>query len=112
LNGKEINPTDKGFSIVKQHLSGEFSDVTNDAMIARIEQSIKNGNKLTEADASFYMHELNEATLMKNGLVYDEAHALSLEKYDVSPFSVYSPEVIKAFPDSFGREFKKFWGIE
>ena len=112
LLGKEINPTDKGLSIVKQHLSGEFSDVTNDAMIDRIQQSIKNGSKLTDADASFYMHELNEVTLMKKGMLYDESHALSLEKYDVSPFSVYSPEVIKAFPDSFGRGFKKFWGIE
>ena len=112
LLGKEINPTDKGLAIVKEHLSGEFSDVTNDAMIASIQQSIKNGNKLTGADASFYMHELNEATLMKKGMLYDDAHLLSLQKYDVSPFSVYSPEVIKAFPDAFGRGFKTFWGIE
>ena len=81
-------------------------------MIARIEQSIKNGSKLTEADASFYMHELNEATLMQKGMVYDEAHALSLQKYDVSPFNVFHPEVIKEFPDSFSRGIKKFWGIE
>lgn len=27
LFGKEINPTDKGLSIVKEHLSGEFSDI-------------------------------------------------------------------------------------
>lgn len=61
-------------------------------MIKRLDDALLNGNKLIGADASFYMHEVAEATMMNKGMSYDIAHSLALEKYDVSPFSVYSPE--------------------
>jgi len=111
LIGKNINVTEKGINIVKQHLSGEFFDITNEAMIKRLENALTNGETISGADASFYMHEITEATLMNQGMNYDVAHALALEKYDVSPFSVYNPEVIKEYPDLFSRGFKKYWDI-
>ncbi|WP_201798252.1 hypothetical protein, partial [Lachnotalea glycerini] len=112
LTGKNINVTEKGINIVKQHLSGEFSDITNDAMIKRLENALANGEKISGADASFYMHEITETTLMNQGMTYDVAHGLALEKYDVSPFSVYSPEVVTEYPDLFSRGFKKYWDIK
>lgn len=80
-------------------------------MIKRLETAMKNGDKITGADSSFYMHEISENTMMKNGMNYDTAHSLALKKYDVSPFSVYHPDVISEFSSSFGPAWKKFWGI-
>ena len=71
-----------------------------------------NGQKITGADASFYMHEIAEATMMQQGMAYDIAHLLALEKYEVSPFSVYSPDVIRQFPEMFSKGFMKFWNLE
>lgn len=105
---KEISVSQRGIDIVEKHLSGEYSDLTNDAMIARLKTALSNGDKITGADASFYMHEIAETTMMKKGMSYKEAHNLALQKYDVSPFSVYSPEVIKQYPGSFSRGFKNF----
>ena len=112
LANKKINVSQKGIDIIEQHLSGKFSDVTNDAMITRLKTSLANGETITKGDASFYMHEIAEATMMNKGMSYDKAHMLALEKYDVSPFSVYSPEVIKQYPEMFGTGFKKFWNIQ
>ena len=112
LKDKEINPSQKGIDIVKQHLSGDFSDPANDAMIARLENALASGQKLTGADAVFYLHEIYESTLMKGGMDYDSAHAATLLKYGNSPFAVYHPEVISAYPDRFNFNFARFWGIE
>lgn len=112
LEGKEISVSQKGIDIVKEHLSGEFSSPANDAMIERLEHALASGETITGADASFYMHELAEATLMSGGIDYVTAHRLALQKYDVSPFSVYHPDVIKKFSDMFNSLWKKFWGIE
>ncbi|RDY26204.1 hypothetical protein CG710_021870 [Lachnotalea glycerini] len=81
-------------------------------MIKRLENALANGEKISGADASFYMHEITETTLMNQGMTYDVAHGLALEKYDVSPFSVYSPEVVTEYPDLFSRGFKKYWDIK
>ena len=40
LEGKKINVSQKGIDIVEKHLSGEFSDVTNDAMISRLKNAL------------------------------------------------------------------------
>ena len=55
----------------------------------------------TGADANFYLHEAAEATMMGRGLGYDAAHAAALNKYGVSPFSLYHPDVIQANPGLF-----------
>ncbi|MNJ66567.1 hypothetical protein D3C77_626560 [compost metagenome] len=81
-------------------------------MIKRLEDAMTSKKKISGADASFYMHEVSEATMMKKGIDYDTAHAEALQKYDVSPFSVYHPDVIKSMPENFGRAWKKFWGID
>lgn len=112
LEGKEIKVSQKGIDIVKEHLSEQFSDPANDAMIARLEQALANGDTITGADASFYMHELAETTLMNEGLDYSTAHLQALQKYDVSQFSVYHPDVIQEFSSQFNKLWKSFWGIE
>ena len=85
-------------------------------MIERLESALREGKTISGADASFYMHEVTEAIKMKSGLNYDAAHAKALAKYEVSPFSVYHPDVIlkvnKTEPGSFNRNWLKFWGLE
>jgi len=87
----------------------------NALMIHRVQEAIDTGTLLTKADASFYMHEISEFTMMRGGYteeIYNVAHQAALNKYDVSPFSVYAPEVIQQMRESFGRGWFKFWGIE
>ncbi|MDP5275123.1 RHS repeat-associated core domain-containing protein [Chengkuizengella axinellae] len=112
LEGKELNVSQKGLDIVKSHLSqfGDFPE--NTAMIRRLEDATANKKKISGADASFYMHEVSESTKMKKGIDYDTAHKEALQKYEVSPFSVYHPDVIKSMPENFGGAWKKFWGID
>jgi hypothetical protein len=69
------------------------------------------GFGISGADASFYLHEVSEATMMGRGLSYEAAHAGALGKYGVSPFSVYAPEVVAANPGSFNSNWFAFWGI-
>jgi len=111
LKDKAINVTKKGLDIVKKHLStnnfAEFPE--NQAMVSRLETAVSNGTKITGADASFYMHELAESTMMKNGMAYNLAHAAALEKYGVSPFSVYHQDIIKIMPEIFNSNWRKFW---
>ena len=70
-------------------------------MIARLRLAQQNGQKISGADASFYLHEAAEATMMRRGVLYDAAHDAALNKYNVSPFSVYHPDVIQANPTLF-----------
>ncbi len=111
LEGKSIRISDKGLDIVKSHLS-TFDDVPeNRAMASRLEDALKNGQRVTGADASFYMHEVSESTYMSRGMDYDSAHAAAFKKYDVSPYSVYHPEVIRQYPDFFNQNWRSFWKI-
>lgn len=104
------------FRIVEQHLAqfeefpGEFPQ--NKAMLDRLKRALIDGQKISGADLSFYYHELKEAELMASGLSYYEAHTAALQFYKVSPFSLYHPEVIKAFPDEFNKNWFDAWGIE
>jgi hypothetical protein len=78
----------------------------------RLEIALARGRTISGGDASFYMHEVHEATLMGRGTPYDEAHNAALEKYGVSVFSVYHPDVIQAFPEYFNENWFRFWGLE
>ncbi len=112
LNGKSINVTTKGLNLVKNHVA-QFGDLPeNTAMIKRIESALKNGKPITSADASFYMHEAAEATMMQEGIPYEVAHEAVLKKYNVSPYSVYHPGVIQQFSEWFNQGFKNFWGLK
>lgn len=81
-------------------------------LINRIKAALKNGEKITGEDASYYMHGLKESTLMSKRLSYEEAHVVALETYQVSPFSVYHPEVIQQNPRAWGKPWFKFWRTE
>lgn len=66
----------------------------NELMLSRLEYALNNNLPLTGADASFYIHEATEATKMIKGMEYTDAHQFALNKYQVSPFSVYHLDVI------------------
>jgi hypothetical protein len=70
------------------------------------------GQRVSGADAIFYTHEVAEATRMTTGLSYDAAHAAALEKYRVSPFSVYHPDILHSMPDAFNSKWFEFWGTK
>jgi filamentous hemagglutinin len=49
--------------------------------------------------------------MMQQGLSYDAAHAAALQKYGVSNFSLYAPEVIKMHPTMFNGNWRAFRGL-
>ncbi|WP_051542000.1 hypothetical protein [Clostridium lundense] len=109
LEGKSINVSEKGLNIVKKHI-GTFEEYApNQAMISRVEEALAKGKPITGADASFYMHELSESTMMSKGMGYNEAHAVAMQKYNVSPFSVYHPNVMDMYPEEFNSTWRNFW---
>ena len=64
LDGLELNVTKEGLEIVKTHLSKVDDFSGNTLMLERLENAMKNGQKISGADAIFYTHEINEATKM------------------------------------------------
>jgi hypothetical protein len=80
-------------------------------MIKRLKQALNNNQKILSGDVSFYFHQLTEVELMQQGLTYNEAHQQALKDYEVSPFSVYHPDVIRAYPDEFNKKWERAWGI-
>jgi hypothetical protein len=76
LAGRSIQVSEKGLAIVESHLV-QFGDVpANAAMVARLQRALWGGTRIFGADASFYLHEVSEATLMGRGLSYEAAHAV------------------------------------
>ena len=111
LTGKEIRVSEKGLNLVENHLARFVPDLPNQAMLQRLKGALSSGQKITGADASFYLHEAAEATLMNRGILYDAAHDAALLKYNVPQFSVYAPEVIQSNPSLFNQAWRSFWGI-
>jgi hypothetical protein len=115
LSGREVTVTQEGLDIVSQHLStfeefpGEFPQ--NTMMLERLQSAMNAGERVSGADAVFYTHELVEARLMGAGMAYEDAHAAALSMYNVSPFSVYHPDVINALPELFNSSWRAFWGL-
>ena len=105
------NPTitADGLSKVVQHLEqfGEYGP--NSAMVERLKSALDAGEPLTGADANFYLHELYESNMMAQGLDYEAAHQAALDFYSHSPFSLYHPDVIQTFPDSFNANWLQWW---
>ena len=102
-------------------------------MLTEVEKLIKEGfapldlNKLFEkkigseyfadfgiknADAVFYTHELKEAELVASGVEQSIAHEMALQYYEVSPYSVYHPDVISMEPEWWNNAWFEFWNIE
>ena len=103
-------------NIVKNHINQFETYQPNVDMINRLENAMKNGEKIKGADASFYMHELAESHMMKDltktmdfESAYDIAHSSALNKYEVSQFSVYHPDVIENNSSQFSLAWKRFW---
>lgn len=53
-----------------------------------------------------------EANLVDGGLEQSVAHEMALQYYEVSPYSVYHPEVIKMQPEWWNNAWFEFWNIE
>lgn len=49
---------------------------------------------------------------MQSGMGYEEAHQAALEYYNAKEFNLYSPDVIKSFPEYFNQMWHEFWGLE
>ena len=112
LANRELAVSQKGLDLVENHLKQFGKWEQNDLMLDRLRGALSEGRKISGADASFYMHEAAEATMMRRGMLYDAAHDAALSKYGVSPFSVYHPDVIRQLPTYFNSNWKKFWGLE
>lgn len=65
-------------------------------MVSRLRTALADGISIEGADASFYIRELSESTMMSRGLDYSTAHQGAPGNYEVSPYSVYHPDVINA----------------
>lgn len=109
---REVAVTPKGLDLVRTHLA-QFGDFPqNAAMLKRLENAMSVDQKVTGADAIFYTHEAAEATMMSRGMSYEAAHAAALEKYGVSPYSVYHAEVISEFRNYFNPNWNAFWSLD
>ena len=49
---------------------------------------------------------------MSKGMVYRDAHEAAINKYKISPYSIYHPDVIQNMPSWFGYQWFDFWGIK
>jgi len=99
-------------AIVENHLLQFDVFPENTAMLERLRSAQEAGAPISGADAIFYTHEISEATAMARGVPYDMAHNAALDKYNVSRFSVYHPDVIRSMPETFNANWFKFWGIK
>lgn len=102
----------KGMALVEANLARFESTAANTAMVDRLKENLRTGTRALGADANFYLHEIAEGTARKAGLAYEAAHAAAIEKYGVSPFALYHPEVIKNLPGEFNNAWRTFWGIK
>jgi RHS repeat-associated protein len=112
LAGREVSVSQKGLDLVENHLTQFGRHEPNVQMVERLRSALQSGQKVSGADASFYLHEAAEATMMRRGVLYDAAHDAALGKYGVSPYSVYHPEVIQSNPGLFNSNWRVFWGLE
>lgn len=48
---------------------------------------------------------------MSKGLDYDTAHSAALDKYGVTEFDLYHPDVIKCMPEYFSPAWFEYGGI-
>ncbi|WP_232443013.1 hemagglutinin repeat-containing protein [Burkholderia ubonensis] len=111
IRSESVAISQKGLDIVSSHLSQFGDDAANAGMLQRLQNAFANGQSVTGADANFYLHELTESTLMRQGMTYDAAHAAAVTKYGVSPYLLYAPEVIDANPSLFNNAWRAAAGL-
>ncbi|WP_197992832.1 MULTISPECIES: hypothetical protein [Nostocaceae] len=112
LTDQEYDVELEKLEIIRKHVSKFDYFLPNQKMIERLQNAFNSSHKISGADASFYFHELKEAALMEEGYDWYTAHPMAIKYYGVSPYSLYHPEVIKAYPDDFNRNWRKAWGID
>jgi filamentous hemagglutinin len=105
-----VRVTERGMAILERHVNSFSAVPQNEAMVSRLRDLM--GRTASGASAQFYLHEISEATMMRSGMSYESAHAASLAKYGASPYALYAPEVVKAFPGMFNSNWQAFWNIE
>jgi len=111
--GTEAAVTEEGLASITDYLA-QFGAEENGAMLL-----LDSGMSATGADANFYLHELYESQMVKEltaqGIDFDTAqqvaHQAALEYHNVSPYSLYAPEVIEAFPKVFNNNWRAYWGL-
>jgi RHS repeat-associated protein len=109
--GGGVQLTQQGLDVVGNHLAQFDEFAPNTQMMQNLQEAFDAGQPVTGANANFYLHETSEAAFMGNGLSYDAAHAAALEQYGVSPFSLYTPEVIQANPTLFNNAWRTAAGL-
>ncbi len=110
-SGLSVQLSQKGLDLVESHLGTFPPQPYNAGMMQNLQDAFAAGQKVTGANANFYLHEASEATFMQNGLSYDAAHAAALQKYGVSPYSLYAPNVIQANPTLFNNAWRAAVGL-
>jgi RHS repeat-associated protein len=116
--GTEVS--EEGLAAITEHLA-QFGEATdeNTAMLGRLQAVLDAGGGASGADGNFYLHELYESQLTKElmaqGQDFDTAqqiaHSAALEYYNHSPYSLYAPEVIEAYPSAFNNNWRAYWGL-
>jgi len=82
-------------------------------MMARVRQAFMRGERISGADASFYMHEISESTMMRRGMPYTAAHQAAIDKYRVSPYTLYHSDIVRASPIfSSNPWWRRFHGLD
>lgn len=114
ISGKEFTVTQTGIDNLKKYLAeqGVINEYKNQAMIARLESALSSGTKITGPDAVFYALKLKEFTLVSAGTDPINAYKIALGYYELSPYSMYAPEVVKMDPSLCNEGYYKFWEIE
>jgi hypothetical protein len=112
LTDQEYDVEPEKLDIIRNHINKFIEFLPSQNMIARLQQALDLKQKISGADASFYFHELKEAELMEQGYDWYTAHPMAIKYYDVSPYSLYHPEVIKTYPEEFNKNWMKAWEIE
>ncbi|MDB9308682.1 hypothetical protein PN471_08525 [Aphanizomenon sp. CS-733/32] len=112
LTNQEYDVEQEKVELVRKHISKFDEFLPSQKMIDRLQNALDLGQKICNSDASFYFHELKEAELMEKGYDWYTAHPMAIAHYGVSPYSLYHPEVIKAYPEDFNRNWRKAWGID
>ena len=90
-----VTVTQTNLSMIEEHLAGLGPGAANAAMLGRLQSALSSGQPLTGANLNFYLHEVAEANLVRQGIDQETAHLMVLDQQGVSPYSLYAPEVIK-----------------
>jgi RHS repeat-associated protein len=106
-----VQLTQEGLNTVANHLAQFDEFAPNTQMMQNLQNAFSAGENVTGANANFYLHETTEAGFMQSGLSYDAAHAAALQQYGMSPFSLYTPEVIQANPTLFNNAWRTAAGL-